>query len=324
MDGVVPSPLLIHIGYYKTGSTWLQRFLFGDPASRFGSLAKDFVRDSPVWQLAGLSPFDFDAAALREDFARLIGSVEAKGLLPVISFERLAGSPFSGGHDSALIAERLVRIFPEAKVLAVIREQRSMIVSTYKEYVKAGGALSLARFIASPRSKSLRVPWFDLRFFEYDRLLRHYSELFGAERLLVLAYEEFVEDPTAFVARIARFAGLPFDAEQLDSLPFDRTARQSPSAAWIAVRRRLNRLAVRDEVNPAPLFEARIVKRAVRWARRDPARLVDAVLPRPLHHRCDSKLRRVATAAVGDRYRESNRATSELTGIDLSSYGWMS
>src|SRR6266545_7227793 len=34
VDGVVPSPLLIHIDYYKTGSTWLQRFLFGDPASR--------------------------------------------------------------------------------------------------------------------------------------------------------------------------------------------------------------------------------------------------------------------------------------------------
>jgi sulfotransferase family protein len=154
--------------------------------------------------------------------------------------------------------------------------------------------------------------------------LRHYSELFGPERLLVLAYDEFVEDPTAFVAKIARFAGLPIGAEQLDSLPFDRTRKQSRSSAAIAVRRRLNRLAVRAEVNPAPLIEARIARRAVRWATRDKFvdRLVDAVLPGPVHERCDSKLRRVAATAVGDRYRESNRATSELTGIDLSSYGW--
>jgi hypothetical protein len=281
-------------------------------------------RDSPVRQLVHLSPFDFDAAALREDFARLIGSVEAEGLVPVISFERLSGSPFSAGYDSAVIAERLVHIFPEAKVLAVIREQRSMIVSTYKQYVKSGGAVSLARFIASPGSMAMRVPLFDLRYFEYDRLLRHYSELFGAERLLVLAYEEFVEDPTAFTAKIAQFAGLPSGAKPLDSLPFERTPNSSRSSAAMAVRRRLNRLAVRSELNPAPLFEARIVKQAVRWATRDRLvdKVVDTLLPRPVHERFDSELRRVATAAVGDRYRESNRATSELTGIDLSSYGW--
>jgi hypothetical protein len=323
-------PLLIHIGYPKTASSWLQRHVFGDPATGFGWLVTNGDsperphRDSPVRQLFNLSPFDFDTAALREEFSRLIGSVEAKNLVPVISLERLSGSLFSGGHDSALIAERLVCLFPEAKVLVVIREQRSMIVSAYKQYVKVGGALSLARFISPPHSSWAHVPWFELSYFEYDRLLRHYSELFGPERLLVLAYDEFVEDPTAFVAKIARFAGLPIGAEQLDSLPFDRTRKQSRSSAAIAVRRRLNRLAVRAEVNPAPLIEARIARRAVRWATRDKFvdRLVDAVLPGPVHERCDSKLRRVAATAVGDRYRESNRATSELTGIDLSSYGW--
>jgi hypothetical protein len=326
----VPPPLLIHIGYTKTATSWLQRHLFGDPATGFGWLETNGDRpgrpdkESPIRQLVSLSPLDIDTTALGDDFARLIGSVEAKGLAPVISLERLSGSPFSGGHDSVAIAERLVRLFPEAKVLAVIREQESMIVSTYKQYVKVGGALSLARFLALPRSSSLHVPWFELRYFEYDRLLRHYSELFGTERLLVLAYEEFLQDPATFVAKIAQFAGVPLGSEQLDSLPFDRTPNRSLSPAATAVRRRLNRLAVRTEVNPAPLFEARIAKRAVRWATRDKLvdRLVDAVLPRPVHERCDSKLRRVAAAAVGDRYRESNRATSELTGIDLGSYGW--
>jgi hypothetical protein len=328
VDGVAPPSLLIHIGYTKTATSWLQRYLFGNPATGFGWLeTKGDIpgrphKDSPVRQL--LSLFEVDTPAVREDFARLIGSAEAKGLVPVISLERLSGSPFSGGYDSTLIAERLKRIFPGAKVLVVIREQESMIVSTYKMYVKIGGVLSLARFIASPRSRNLLVPWFDLSYFEYDRLLRHYSELFGAERLLVLTFEEFVENPAAFVAKIAEFSGLPLDAEQLDFLPFDRTPNQSLSSAAVAVRRRLNRLAVRSEVNPAPLFEAPVVKRAVRWATRDKRidRLVDALLPRPVHERSDAKLRSVAAAAAGDRYRESNRATSELTGIDLSSYGW--
>jgi hypothetical protein len=330
MDGVVPPPLLIHIGYCKTATTWLQRHLFGNPATGFGWLqTKGDIpgrphKDSPIRQLVLLSPFDVATPALRDDFARMIASVEAKGLVPVISQERLSGSPYSGGHDSTLIAERLRHFFPGAKVLVVIREQERMIVSTYKQYVKVGGPLSLTRFVAMPRSSNVHVPWFELRWFEYDRLLRHYSQLFGADRLLVLAYEEFVEDPVAFVAKIARFSGLPLSTEQLESLPFDRTTKRSVSSAAIAVRRRLNRLGVRTELNPAPLFEAPVVQRAMRWATRDKLvdKLVDAALPRPVHERCDSKLRRVAAAAVGDRYRESNRATSELTGIDLSSYGW--
>jgi hypothetical protein len=326
----VPRPLLIHIGYTKTATTWLQHHLFGDPATGFGWLETNGDRpgrpdrNSPVRRLVSLSSLDVDTAALREDFAGLIGSVDAKGLVPLISLERLSGSPFSGGHDSAEIAERLARLFPEARVLVVIREQGSMIVSTYKQYVKVGGAVSLERFIDSPRTSTLHVPWFQLGYFEYDRLLRHYLDLFGPERLLVLAYEEFVEDPAAFVAKIARFAELPAEAERLESLPFDRTPKRSLSSAAIAVRRRLNRLAVRTEVNPAPLFEAPIAQRAVRWATRDKLvdKLVDAALPRSVHDRLDSKLRCVAAAAVGDRYRESNRATSELTGIDLGSYGW--
>ncbi len=199
--------MLIHIGYTKTATSWLQRHLFGNPATGFGWLkTKGDIsgrphKDSPVRQLVLLSPFDVEPPALREDFARLIGSVQARGLVPVISLERLSGSPFSGGDDSTLIAERLRHLFPGAKVLVVIREQESMIVSTYKQYVKVGGALSLARFVALRRSSNLHVPWFELRYFEYDRLLRHYSELFGAERLLVLAYEEFVENPAAFVAK---------------------------------------------------------------------------------------------------------------------------
>jgi Sulfotransferase family len=326
----VPGRLLIHIGYMKTASTWLQRYLFGDTATGFGWLQTNGDRpgrpdrESPVRKLVSLSSLAVDTESLRDDFAGLVGSVEGTGLVPVISSERLSGSPFSGGHDSAEIAERLVSVFPEARVLAVIREQESMIVSTYKHYVKVGGVVSLAQFIDLPRSSKLHVPWFQLDFFEYDRLLRHYYDLFGAERVLVLAHEEFARDPASFVAKIARFAELPVNAEQLESLPFDRTPKRSLSSAAIGVRRRLNRLAVRTDVNPAPLIEAPLAYRAVRRATRDNwvDKRVDGAFPQWVHRRLDSNLRRIAAEAVGDRYRESNRATAELTGIDLSSYGW--
>ncbi len=310
-------PVLVHIGYHKTGTNWLQRHFFGDPRTGLQWVGKS-GGDHPARQLVRARPLEFDAAVSRAQFEPLLRRAETEGLLPVVSYERLSGHPFSGGHDSKEIANRLKEVFPEAKVLVVIREQRSMILSTYKQYVKAGGPCSLPRFLAPPRSTSMRVPWFDLRHFEYHHLLRHYRALFGEDAVLALAFDQLVREPPAFVAAIGRFAGQPVDDELLASLPY--TARYNPalSASKIAVRRRRNRLAERSEVHPAPLFESRSLRRLTRAA----AGAVDALVPGRMATKIEASLRREADEIVGDRYRESNRATAELTGIDLGGYGW--
>ena len=84
-------------------------------------------------------------------------------------------------------------------MLIVIREQRAMILSTYKQYVQVGGAAPLRHFLEPPVGRSLRVPLFDWRYFEYDHLVRHYQRLFGEEHVLTLPFELFVRDGRAFV-----------------------------------------------------------------------------------------------------------------------------
>ncbi len=311
-------PVLVHIGYHKTGTNWLQRHFFGDSRTGLQWVGKS-GGDHPARQLVRARPLEFDAAASRAQFEPLLRRAGTEGLLPVVSYERLSGHPFSGGHDSKEIANRLKEVFPEAKVLVVIREQRSMILSTYKQYVKAGGPSSLPRFLAPPRSTSMRVPWFDLRQFEYEHLLRHYRAVFGEEAVLALAFDQFVRDPPAYVAAIGRFAGHPVDDELLASLPFDARSNQALSAIEVAVKRRRNHLAMRSEVNPAPVFESRPLKRLVRLATSPP---IEALVPRRLAERSEASLRQEVAEIVGDRYRESNRATAELTGIDLGGYGW--
>ena len=187
------SDVLIHIGYHKAGSSWLQQHLFDRESAGFGWLGKS--ARNPVRRFVDDDPLDFDPAALRAELGPLLDRQRGRGLLPVVSMERLSGHPFSGGYDCKEIADRLVAVLPEGRVLVVVREQRSMIVSTYKQYVRAGGAARPEQFLDPPRSKSRRVPWFDARYFEYDRLLRHYVELFGAERMLCLPFEQFVSSP---------------------------------------------------------------------------------------------------------------------------------
>jgi sulfotransferase family protein len=311
-------PVLVHIGYHKTGTNWLQRHFFGDPRTGLQWVGKS-GGDHPVRRLVRARPFEFDSAVARAHFHPLLSPVEDDGLLPVVSYERLSGHPFSGGYDSKEIASRLKDVFPEAKVLVVIREQRSMIVSTYKQYVKAGGPCSLPGFVAPPRSTSMRVPWFDFAHFEYEHLLRHYRTLFGEKQVLALAFDQFVRDPQGFVTAIGRFSGLPLDNELLASLPFDARSNPALSAVKVAIKRRRNRLAVRSELNPAPQFKSRLVKRATRLTMTLP---IDSLVPRRLAARSEASLRRAVNELVGDRYRESNRATAQLTGIDLGGYGW--
>ena len=310
------APVLVHIGYHKSGSGWLRRLFFSNPASGFGWVGKK-SRNHPVRQLVGARPFEFDAARCRAELEPLLRPIEDQGLFPVVSFERFSGNPFSGGYDSKEIADRLAEVFPEALVMVVIREQRSMIVSTYKQYVREGGASSPRRFMKPPTSKSMRVPWFDLRHFEYHHLLSYYRRLFGPDRVLVMTFEQFVADPAVFTQEIGRFVGRPLSGEALRSLPFELRSNPSPSATAIEWRRRLNRLAVRSELNPAPIFDSHAVKRlGIRVQR-------TTLVPRRVTARSEAKLRREVAETMGDRYVESNRATAELTGIDLSSLGWM-
>jgi len=238
-------------------------------------------------------------------------------LSPVVSFERFSGNPFSGGYDSKEIADRLVQVFPGARVLVIVREQRSMIVSTYKQYVREGGALPPSKFIRPPTSRSMRVPWFDLRHFEYHRLLAYYRSLFGPESVLALTYEQFVADPRAFVAELASFAGRPLDDATLSSLPFDSKTNPGPPATAIAARRRLNGLGVRSDLNPAPPLASPVFWRLGKQIDRM------SLAPRRIVVAEEKKLRQTVAKNVGDMYVESNRRTAELTGIDLGEYGWM-
>lgn len=308
-------PVLLHVGYHKTGSRWLRHLFFGNPETGYGWVGKA-GEDHPVRRLVGARPLEFDAEASRAEFAPLLANIADAGLQPVVSFERFSGNPFSGGYDSKEIADRLVQVFPDARVLVVIREQRSMIVSTYKQYVREGGAMSVTKFMQPPTSRSLRIPWFDFRYFEYHHLLGYYRRLFP-ERVLALPYEQFRSDPRSFVERLAEFAGRPLDAERLDALPFEARANPGPPATAIAARRWLNVLGVRTDLNPAPPLASpafwRLGKRVDRLS----------LAPRRAVTHEEEKLRRLVAERVGDRYVDSNRRTAELSGLDLGAYGWM-
>jgi hypothetical protein len=306
----VTGDVLLHVGYHKTGTTWLQRDVFSGGVPGFAlPWHRGVLNDAFVT----VHDFDFTRQGALDLLETTRRVPESSDTVDVLSHERLSGNPHSGGYDSRWIADRLHATFPSAHVLIVIRRQPEMILSAYKQYVREGGAQPLDRYLHPPRRGRARVPQFSLGFFEYDRLIRCYHELFGSAAVLVLPFESLGPDPVAFVARISSLAGVAAPA----SVP-DGRRNVGLSGVSVGAKRRFNFWFARDAVNPAAPFDWPRVAHGVR-VRID---RVDSKLPAGWRTRSDRRLEAAVRAETEGRYADSNRRTAELTGLDLASFGY--
>ena len=299
---------VIHIGYHKTGTTWLQRQLFA--SAELGYRRIHLTLDGQGLQR--VHDFDFDAASCREEMAQKLERCERDGLIPVISMERLSGNPHSGGYDSRALADRIAEVFPRARVLIVVREQRSMILSTYAQYVKAGGGCSLVRYLDSPDDS--RRPGFRFEHFRYDRLIAYYQQRFSAPRVMVQTYERLRDDPEGFAESVAAFAGGKTPQPESATAVLNRSL--GPLA--LSLLRWLNPFVNPDSLNGwSPWALPRLNK---------PARIlvdgIDRLAPRALKERIAKGWSDTIEMQTLGLYEESNRRSCALTGLDLARYGY--
>jgi sulfotransferase family protein len=322
MTTLAEAEVLVHTGLPKTATTWLQEHLFSHPELGFWPPAQQEVTRKQQVKSFGrlfymdagerlIADEDFDMAALKAKFGAI--SVP-EGLVPVISNERLAGHPLSNAFDCAIIARRIAQALPRARILAVIREQRSMILSSYIQYLKYGGWRSLDGFMFPPSDARLPVLQFEV--WNYDRLAKTYYDQFGADRVLILPYEMFAVDPAAYVKRICNFA----EVAEPSGLPFGKmeNPRRSHIASyylrWLTC---INRSTSANAFFPRPFgaLLGKAIDRSIKIA-------VGAAIPTAWDRNFRQKLENRIEAAVGNRYDASNGRLAEMIGIDLSRFGY--
>ena len=238
------SPILLHVGYHKTATTWLQMRLF-QPEHGFRQIASHQEISDLVERPVDLT---FDPEPMRALVMRRLAEVP-DGHVPVVSSEILSGHPFQAGRDGAVLARRLKEILPRARVLIGIRAQHRILPSVYMQYLLRGGTMPVDRFFAGTD-----VPGyfgFDPVHFEYHRLTRLYQGLFGAENVHVLTQESLRTDMDAAAAALASFAG----AGAFDGLAPAARGVQSASYPEYAtgVLRRANHLQS-STLNPVPVL----------------------------------------------------------------------
>lgn len=186
---------LIHVGYPKTGTTWFQKLFYTTVENSY------FLKRVEVEEyITEPSVFEFDALKSRQLIQAKAGNKRL-----IICDELLLGGldiGFGGGEFIYIVANRLRTIFPEAKIIIFIRNQISMIESSYCQYIKAGGTYSVNKYIGISRYK-----WhlykehglFNPLLFDYGPIINLYESLFSKENVSVFLYEHFNANRQNFI-----------------------------------------------------------------------------------------------------------------------------
>ena len=217
---------VFHIGYPKTGTTWLQNELL-PRVDEFACLGKPYFRDLRFrdWlnDFVTRPQLDFSPEKARKEFLEILESsaqADDDKKTRIISFELLSGTLFAG-YMSAEIALRLKETLGDAKIVVTIRSQSSMIESIYRHYVRAGGALHIRDFLYRRVSPAVDFMNKNMLFqkFEYDKYVSYLYELFGKDRVKVLAMETMFGEPERFASEFFEFCevGNPPPIEWLHS-----------------------------------------------------------------------------------------------------------
>jgi hypothetical protein len=236
-----------HIGYHKTGTTWLQQKFFTQHPGIINIGDSQNPWDDPfLGYLIGTSDRKFNRERCVELFKKQMPETVETGKIILVSAERLSGHPFSGGYDCIRIAERIKNCFPEAKIMCVVRNQVDVINSVYKQMIYEGYPGNLENFLFS---RSWKGTSFTLECYEYDLLIDKYRSLFGEENVLAITYEEMKINFENFLRIICNFLNI----EYINLGDQEKRVNRSLSKRGLSIIRFLNYFR-KSELNNTPLF----------------------------------------------------------------------
>lgn len=305
--------VVIHIGYHKTASTYLQTEVF--PKLPVNYL---FFAGEDRWILEMLQSSNTPDKA--KVFAWIQQQVTAKyghsrHPVTVLSHEALSGHPHGYPVISQVtIAKNLKTIFPDAVILIVVRNQYDYLLSTYTYRVAVKGYENRAfsKFLEEEGTKGL------FEHLEYERLVALYQDLFGKDSVTVVPMELLRSDPVQFQQMLFRL---------LDTLPQEINSRSrvnesTRSLTIISFWRVINSLFMSlHQFITAVLGKSAADK--MRFKYYDLKRAITSHLNKILRgSRQIDITRQLAAFGLEDRYEASNQRLRSLTNLDLSALGY--
>lgn len=181
---------LIHVGFPKCASTFLQRWFESHPDIHYREGA-----------IGGFESTFGIADLARANGPRLLVTSTERFVVPLpmpSGDQTIDKSIQSHAPDAqARLCDLLAALSPGASILIVVRGYAELFKSLYSEYLKLGGREGFGKFAAT---MNLCDP--EATYFHFDRVIEMYERSAGPDRVLVLPYELLRDDPEGFLQRI--------------------------------------------------------------------------------------------------------------------------
>ncbi len=185
--------LVVHIGYPKTGTTFLQKSVLPSVKNYY---CLDHIGSSPIFTPITL---DIDNKHVEQTKSAL-NELRQKHSNILLSYEPLTGAVFDPDKPSACDIALSLQKLGVNKIIITIRNQFSIIDSLYRQYIQQGGVLNFDDWFSGKSKFGFRMEYLN-----YGNLIARYHNLFGKENILVIAQEEMRHAQNDVLIKLARF-----------------------------------------------------------------------------------------------------------------------
>jgi len=162
--------------------------------------------------------------------------------------EQLAGDATPWYLSTPSAAGEIASLAPDARVIAILREPadflRSLHAQHVQDHVETEADLGRALALEPERRAGRQIPPGSPRphallysdYVRYVEQLRRFADVFGAEHMLVLVYDDFRADNEATLRRVLEFLGVE-DPGPVEALEANPTVRVRSPRLYELVRR---------------------------------------------------------------------------------------
>ncbi len=305
--------VFLHIGLHKTGTGTLQRQYF--PASEDLNLLTTLLPEMKTFVdlVTRKDPLYFDPEAARSVIAPLLSEHKPN----MLSNESFSGPPYAGIAENGLdhrspILTNLKMVFPDAKVILVLRRQDSLARSMYRQYLKSGGTRSIYQFYGM--HKNGRPPLLSLDRFVYSPYVRALKASFSSG-VLLLTFEQFVSDQPGFLRTLNEFLGI-----RRPKVSLTKENATKLGSFGMEATRVFNHL-FRSHLNPAGLLPGIPVIRFAERRRASPIEILHDFWPGTGTLSETSAIYRISKTIL-DIAREDNEALDKAHNLGLRAFGY--
>lgn len=302
---IMKKEILIHVGYPKAANSYIKRKYF----SKFSK----FVVIPRKKYLKEILKKNGNVELIRQLLPKCVNN-ENDGSPIIISNEIFAGKDFWSIDGATDTADNLYKAFPDAKILILLREQRSYIESAYKYAINNGGyLLEIDKFSSLNKEQIIKK-------LQYSEFIKLYVNLFGKDNVCVLPYEMLKNNENEFRHKLTGFTGFEYLTDGVSSIK----NRSPENWGGINFTRKCNYLLryvarierkINNQVNHN---HVRDKKTDIKYYKK-----IRLIFGKVFYKENEYVLPEYMDKQSIELFRDGNRKAEEYLGFSLSEYGYL-